>query len=241
MKGGGAIYSDSPFLSIYDTTFSGNTATAAVGGGIMLLVSPINTLILSKVNFTVNSAVLGGGLYLNGQLNPSSSLLSMVTFLENSASSSGGGAYFTGPGEIYLTEFVFDENKANHGGGLYCQNKTINSTLAMFFDNNAASCINNHVVGNCNGSFQYCPLQAFGSTCDSCLGKNCVVDHQGAHCFAPSVTSVESCLCTHSSPPPEELTPGAIVGIVFGVLIVIALVISAYYYFRKSEYQKISQ
>lgn len=81
----GAVRVDAGTHVIRNTTFSGNTASPGVGGG--LCTSSLANLVIENSTFSGNSALVGGGIFYGG----TSLLITNSTIFANTASQSGGG------------------------------------------------------------------------------------------------------------------------------------------------------
>ncbi|MCP4363174.1 MAG: DUF11 domain-containing protein, partial [Chloroflexi bacterium] len=126
---GGGLHNSGGGPNLTDVIFYGNASYR--GGGIYASYS----ITLTNGVFLNNSASnSGGGLYINST--GGTSILSNITFTENSAFR-GGGMYNTN-GYSWLTHVTFNNNSASHGGGMY--NDGIRPILSnVTFSNNIAS------------------------------------------------------------------------------------------------------
>ncbi len=125
-RGGGLYcYSAGPVCgpTISHVVFSGNQATN--GGGLATDYGITDGAVLSPylkdVVFTGNRSTEGGGGLINNAVRSISYLrMDNVTFLNNMAGGTGGGALLvgTGDGNPVLNNVVFSGNQANEGGGL---------------------------------------------------------------------------------------------------------------------------
>ena len=137
-KDGGALSivptSGTPAISITNSAFDNNTESEEGGGA---LFENGGSLTLTGTDFTGNTAVSGGAIYLTSVSNLTAT---SDMFCANSASSSGGAAYLAsvGSGGTYTVKNdVFAENSASsHGGGAYLSGSA------------TASIYNNTWVGN---------------------------------------------------------------------------------------------
>ena len=93
--------------------------TARAGGG--LTNTPyISSSILTNVTFSNNSADDGGGGMLVGSDSPIPTTLTNVTFSDNSTAMNGGGIANAGSSDLILTNVTFSGNTAGmNGGGIY--------------------------------------------------------------------------------------------------------------------------
>jgi len=109
---GGGIYNTGD-VSLYDCSVISNKAKR--GGGIYT--SSVNGVGLDKVSVTNNTATeIGGGIYTSGRLNAET-----VTVSDNTATGNGGGTYCN-HGQNSYCSFNFStiaNNKAAKGGGVY--------------------------------------------------------------------------------------------------------------------------
>jgi hypothetical protein len=98
-------------VRVWNSTFSGNSATDT-GGGIENL---SGLLTVTNSTFSGNSANDGGGIENEGTLEVTNS-----TFSKNSAADIGGGIFNTSFGTLTVTNSTISGNSAtNHGGGIY--------------------------------------------------------------------------------------------------------------------------
>ena len=123
-RGGGIT--NNGYLTVADSTFSGNVV-AAQGGGIL----NTEALTVTGSTFYSNTAKWGGGIENTDVLSVSSS-----TFYGNSVTDTGGGICNHGP--LTVTNSTFYSNTAGtRGGGINHNKGTLHVTNATFVDNRA--------------------------------------------------------------------------------------------------------
>lgn len=133
---GGGMYSEecSGTLSVSNSTFSGNQAHFQGGG----MQNEGCTVTLSNVTFSNNDAfdslANGGGManYYNSNVT-----LSLVTFIENTATYYGGGM-FNNDSTINVSSSSFTDNSAELGGGIYNYEGTLSMTGSTLTGNHAS-------------------------------------------------------------------------------------------------------
>ncbi|WP_299467027.1 choice-of-anchor Q domain-containing protein, partial [uncultured Gimesia sp.] len=125
---GGALFLGSGFVTVNNSSFTGNMADVN-GGGIH---NSLGQLTVHQSTFTGNSSVSGGAIS-----NAKTLYLSDSTIAHNSATSFGGGIFFSsyGTGTIYNST-ISGNQSGTRGGGVY-------SATAL-----AVSIINTTIVGN---------------------------------------------------------------------------------------------
>ncbi len=123
-RGGGGIYTGhSAFVTITDSSVSGNTTTHRGGGGLYSYdVQGATTITNSHFDNNDGSGSLrsgGGGLYFDEPVGPVN--ISGTTITGNTTDNSGGGLYFDEPhGAVSISNSVISGNTAGgNGGGLY--------------------------------------------------------------------------------------------------------------------------
>lgn len=154
---GGAIYMDTGFLTVVNSTFINNTAfnyggaialeynqktsitnskfvndksTNDAGGAIYLRESPMTG---DGLNFTNCSATFGGGLT---SLNSAITLKSI--YGEDNTAKYNGGVIFHMYGSFSLISSSFNNNYAHNGGALFIDNSTSFTLMTTSFTNNKA-------------------------------------------------------------------------------------------------------
>lgn len=123
---GGGIYSTGGSLAILDTTIDGNAATAnsisnGYGGGISSKPLRADAVTVTRTTISNNTAVNGGGLYINGLIgNPSGKTvhISNSTISSNEASGSGGGVYNVGASRLVIVDSTIAYNYAGTSSGI---------------------------------------------------------------------------------------------------------------------------
>lgn len=100
---GGAIYAGYTVIGLHDSTFEDNSATDR-GGAVMISYS--DSMSLTELRFSGNTAQLGGALRTEGN-----SLVANSTFINNEASGEGGA--WSVDGYANVMNVIFD---GNHGG-----------------------------------------------------------------------------------------------------------------------------
>lgn len=104
-----------PSVSMTNTDFVSNTASAGPGGAVLAYAS----VTLVNGSFVSNTAISdGGGLYVNwvGPTGFPPVALTNVQVISNTSGGNGGGIY--APGVIHLLRVRFEANSAKAGGGL---------------------------------------------------------------------------------------------------------------------------
>jgi predicted outer membrane repeat protein len=129
--GGGGMFAYGGSPTLNDVTFRNND-TNKYGGGIFVG----DSINLNSVVFKENTAYSGGGIYFD--LNVSTSTMSDVEFLGNTASSRGGGIY-TSCNAIKAVNALFIGNQSgtgSYGGGIYVKaGSTVQLVNATFSRN----------------------------------------------------------------------------------------------------------
>ena len=188
---GGGIYTLSSLDEVYVTnsTFAGNTAEW-FGGGIY---SEAKLLNVSGSEFSENSARKGAGIYndrfstysFTSELNVFDS-----RFLENHASSSGGGVY-NQEADLTITNSVFDQNSGYSGGGVSHSDGNVTIEDSVFTGNSSTS-----------GGGIYLSL---GIQDESVLISNCIIsgniasDTGGGIKSSSGLISIENCTISNNS------------------------------------------
>ncbi|MCS6909984.1 MAG: right-handed parallel beta-helix repeat-containing protein, partial [Anaerolineales bacterium] len=111
-------------LTVTNSTFSGNSATAW-GGGILNK----GTLMVTSSTFSENSASFGGSIYNDG----GTLTVTNSTFSGNGAGF-GGGIYNARSGTLTVTGSTFSDNRGRSGGGIY-NASTLTVTSSTFSKN----------------------------------------------------------------------------------------------------------
>jgi CSLREA domain-containing protein len=132
-NGGGVFVGSGAQLTVLDSTFSHNSATApgafGLGGG----VDNHGTLIISNSTFSNNSADNTGGALIN---NAGTLTITNSTFSDNS--SGYGGALRSFAGTISITNSSFSGNSASsYGGAIYHSNGDLTVKTSTFSTNTA--------------------------------------------------------------------------------------------------------
>ena len=157
-ENGGAIYWTGTWGTIENCTFLNNAANKS-GGAICSVVESVffisnsrfdnnvayrggavysqNAASIYDSNFTNNRADYGGGLNLNCPNDSDYGTLRNTTFISNTASVSGGGAYVNGNHVSIYDYLIFDSNHAKYGGGIYISSAY--KFIGADFYNNAAT------------------------------------------------------------------------------------------------------
>lgn len=122
---GGAVLSRGERLEIKGSTFLRNQAHDQGGAVGMKAFGDSVTFLATDAQFEANAAYWGGALYMDVETAvplPPSLLVERCRFLSNHADSSGGGAYVGYDcDKVTFKECRFEENRADFGGGLYCE------------------------------------------------------------------------------------------------------------------------
>ena len=124
--GGGAIYNDEGSLTVADSLFTSNQATAQHGGAVYQY-GTSSQGVISRSTFSSNSAEENGGAINNdGDL-----VIEDCTFSGNTADdgSLGGGAIRNYSGTLEVTGSTFTGNQALWGGAIYMQSNETDHTV----------------------------------------------------------------------------------------------------------------
>ncbi|MEO8391738.1 MAG: choice-of-anchor Q domain-containing protein, partial [Chloroflexota bacterium] len=170
---GGAIYGQYGLsLTISDTTFSNNTATAN-GGAIFTQYD--GSVTVSNSTFSNNAAVIGGVIYGFGSAKPLT--ISNSNFSNNTASQVGGVIYSFST--ISVSSSSFSSNTASSGGAIFALGDTLSVSDSSFTDN--------HLLGSGSGG---AILTAFGSTLinRSIFSGNAAINGVGGAIYASRLT-----------------------------------------------------
>ena len=119
--GGGAIFNHG-VLTVTDSTFFGNTATAAGGA---ILNTDLSTTV-DRCLFQNNGADAGGAIALQG----GSVTVANSTFDSNGAND--GGALHVSGGTFTLQNATLDQNRADHGGATFLTGGTVSARNTVF-------------------------------------------------------------------------------------------------------------
>ena len=114
-------------LNIINSTFTNNTVTIYNGGAIHNAMNA--ALNITGSTFTLNTAMDGGAIYNDGNLNINNS-----TFNQNTARTDGGAIYNTGA--LTINNSTFNQNTAEYGGAIY-NTGALNITGSTFTLNTA--------------------------------------------------------------------------------------------------------
>jgi uncharacterized repeat protein (TIGR01451 family) len=135
-SGGGAYFDNT--TNLISTTFINNTAGGSTGGGGAFFANttfnyPVN---ITESIFQNNTATIGDG---GGALfyNKGTTTVIYTTFMNNSATHTGGGAYFFGTANVTNTTFMTN-TAANQGGGAQFNAKAY-ITNTVFINNNVTN------------------------------------------------------------------------------------------------------
>ena len=118
---GGALYATGPTvagqtLTVIDSAFTGNTASAGAGGAVDSL-GPA-TVTLLRAHFQGNSAALNGGGAVNAQTTGGASVTAGVFAQNTSNGGNGGGAIFAAGPIAIADSYIHDNVSAGGGGGV---------------------------------------------------------------------------------------------------------------------------
>lgn len=132
-KGGGIYNTGNPTL--FDVSFSGNTAMDGQGGGMDNSGSPT----LTRVTFTSNGAPVGGGMYNTGNPTLTDSIFDGNWAVPPSSRAAGtGGGMYNASGHATLTNVTFSDNYARgDGAGLVNLSGSATLTNVTFSANQA--------------------------------------------------------------------------------------------------------
>ena len=202
-NGTGSVFtiSSAVTVTIEDLTIQhGNSGIGTFGGGIY---QPFGNLTLIRVELLGNTGDLGGGIYSNGSLSMTDSLV-YGNGANLQPSGDGGGLYLNGDGQTYtLTNVTIRDNLANDdGGGIHDQasfspsgsltmtNVTISGNMAKvgaageFTNNSYTVIINSTIAGNhflqmsgaYNGGINdQAQMAVYNSIIANNEGSNCVI------------------------------------------------------------------
>jgi CSLREA domain-containing protein len=139
---GGAIRANDVLL-IEDSDIRQNQVAAGSGGGVAYRGSSLDTLTITRTTFATNSASeTGGALDVIGDTlgSPAPVTINDVTFDQNFAGLSGGGAYIYLAGSVDILNSRFLGNTSSEaGGGLYLLDTGAALIDQSLFDGNIAS------------------------------------------------------------------------------------------------------
>ena len=136
---GGGAYIAATDLTLTNNTFQWNTSTNIAGGAYLAVA---NTISIDGNNFNMNgTGTIGGGLVLTAASSSitiiNTNFQSNSTF-DTSAIGSGGGLYAVAPGNLTLTNVLFDKNTANTAAAAYINASQTFTGDAVTFSNNYA-------------------------------------------------------------------------------------------------------
>lgn len=146
VTGGAMTLSNGGALDIYESVFVSNSAQNS-GGALYLLY--IDRVLLNRVIFSKNSAILDGGavaIYGSLQVDPNDEenrqmklAIENSNFTSNTVSRRGGAFYGNNILEARISHSQFSENKAAYGGAIFTAKSTGNISTSRFFSNLALS------------------------------------------------------------------------------------------------------
>ncbi|WP_411846896.1 choice-of-anchor Q domain-containing protein [Roseibacillus persicicus] len=146
---GGAIYSDGSRVSIIDSSFDGNAATAAAGSGGAFFNAAGGTLAVNDTGFENNVANRAGGAIEDQSAGTSGFdiTLTNATFIGNKAGvapataapGNGGAIHITGSGSIDISGGSASDNMAAREGGAYWNDKGLMTISDTTISSNSAS------------------------------------------------------------------------------------------------------
>jgi len=161
--GGGAITMvDGASATVDTTTFTGNTASASVGGGIY------NSGTLSLTDVTLNQNTAFGGGAINNNLG--NVTLTRVTLMGNSATGGAGGGVANGA-TLTATNCTFSSNSAAYrGGGIYNGEFSTVTLMNVTFSGNSAPASGGSNVKNAGTLTATNTILAQGGAGGNCSG-----------------------------------------------------------------------
>src|SRR5438067_1422294 len=161
--GGGAItILDGASTTVDTTTFTGNTASASVGGGIY------NSGTLSLTDVTLNQNTAFGGGAINNNLG--NVTLTRVTLMGNSATGGAGGGVANGA-TLTATNCTFSSNSAAYrGGGIYNGEFSTVTLMNVTFSGNSAPASGGSNVKNAGTLTATNTILAQGGAGGNCSG-----------------------------------------------------------------------
>ena len=128
--GGAVSCEDGTTLMVYDSSFDGDISLDDAGGAIY---GKTSSMIISNSNFSNCQAIFGGAICnLNGQLDISSSRF------KNNTASYDGGATYSMYGRTSIADSDFESNLALNGAGIFIDNCSSASINSNKFDSNVA-------------------------------------------------------------------------------------------------------
>jgi predicted outer membrane repeat protein len=143
-------------LRLENLTITGGHPTADIGGGVY---AAGGTLQIVNCHITGNSAIYGGGIFLD---NAASSLEVSGSLIDlNSSANHGGGIFAAGGAELDNTQLA-SNTAAWHGGGLHVQNGATVLTGGTYTNNHATN--GNGGAVNVNNNLSITGSQFSGNT-----------------------------------------------------------------------------
>jgi len=113
----------------------GNYTYLCFGGGIYVSMSRLT--LIGNTTFRLNSATLGGGIYV--EHNTLMTFNGSSIFKNNSAKYDGGGILTMNSTLNITGNSIFRNNSAERGGGIFAQNSTLNFGRSSTFESNSAA------------------------------------------------------------------------------------------------------
>jgi len=131
-EAGGGIYSRDGDVTLANVTITGNTASTGAGGGVYFV---HGRLTATDGSVSTNSAATaGGGLYLS----VATASLTSVAIENDTAGTDGGGIYCEGSTLTSLST-LFQNTATRNGGGLFMRSSSAQFGLVAVSSNNATS------------------------------------------------------------------------------------------------------
>ncbi len=127
---GGGVHNEGAHVTLESVTFFANSGR---GGGFH---NDMGASELRDVTFTENRGDFGGGMFNRG----ADPILTNIRFIDNIASSQGGGLHNEGLSSPVLTDVVFRGNTSENNGGAMTSTSESNTVLTnVVFENNTAT------------------------------------------------------------------------------------------------------
>jgi len=133
---GAGIYAENATITIFNSTFTGNTfASGGSGNGGALYLKNCTSTITNS-DFSTNYALLGSGIYVTGgTLTIDNSIIENNSSNGNNSWSSSGGGIYASSAAITITNSKIRGNIAYDGGGVYSEYGTLTLTNTNIYNN----------------------------------------------------------------------------------------------------------
>jgi predicted outer membrane repeat protein len=185
-KGGGMYTAGSLSLSISNVQFTQNTATGAGGeGGGMFNFSGYTSSIISNVKFIANTANLKGGGFCDST---GGLTCNNITFYKDSVTSIngvGGGMVEWGTYSIINNAVFLDNYSGSEGGGIYISTGCADRVDNATFLGNLAVVKGNSIFNGGSAGFYSCLIWGNGAGTDPYNNATGIPTYTYAYCYAP--------------------------------------------------------